>query len=237
MDYIYTNMVGLQGIMDVTFADKNSQLRETIDRAMSQINTCLPGVIESFDATTQTVTVKPGIQIRTNIDGKIGYLDLPQIINVPILFPYAAVAGFALTLPIRSGDPCLLVFSQRAIDNWHDQGGVQPPENNGLSCRHHDLTDAFALLAPNPVPLALSNWEAEGIELRNRARTTRITVRDDEIEFRVGDTVMTLGAGGLIINTLATFQDGVYVSGGELYGPPVVDLIHHKHGDTSEPTN
>jgi len=167
--------------MDMRIAGEVQTQREIIDRAMMQMNTCIPGVIESFDTATQTASVVPAITMRTNIDGEAGYLELPKIISVPIVFPFAATSGFAITLPIKKGDPCLLVFSQRAIDNWHLKGDIQPPEE-GTGSRHHDLTDAFAMFAPSPLPLVLGSWETEGIEIRNRAKTSRITIKNGTID-------------------------------------------------------
>ena len=141
-----------------------------------RVNTTIPGQIVSFDGVS-TATVIPAIKMRTYIDEVEGFKELPPLYNVPVIVPFVSVAGFALTLPIRAGDPCLIHFSQRAIDNWHERGGIQPPEE-GEGSRHHDLTDAFVTFAPVPLPQVFSAWEANGIELRNRARTSRVTVRD-----------------------------------------------------------
>lgn len=168
------------------------EMREMVDRSAMKMNTAIPGIIESFDPATQTATVTPAIKMRTMIDNEEGFLSLPTIIHVPVVYPVVAVKGFALTLPISKGDNCLLVFSQRAIDNWHDRGSVQPPEE-GVNSRHHDLTDAFALISPLPLPQVFGDWEANGLELRNRAKSSRVTVRDSEIEIqRLPDSIVTL---------------------------------------------
>jgi hypothetical protein len=197
------------------------QLRELIDRMMLRVNTACPGTVESFDAATQTAKVLPSIRMKTYI-GEEGFLDYPPIVNVPVVFPFASTAGFALTLPVRQGDPCLLVFSQRAIDNWHENGGVQPPED-AVAGRHHDLTDAIAIMAPSPLSQVLGAWEADGIELRNRAKTSRITLKDDSIEAQCGSTTMTIDAAGTVevvapsavtvTTPLATFSGNLQVGG------------------------
>lgn len=185
--------------MDTRVADFGVQVREIVDRALYRLNTCIPGVVETFDATTQTATVRPAIQMRTRVDGVDGVLDMPPIIRAPLVFPYVATAGFALTLPVQAGDPCLLLFSQRAIDNWHDLGGTQPPETGAVGSRHHDLTDALVLLAPAPIPAVLSGWVADGIELRNADQTSRITVRDAEVVVEVGPTTLTISSDGSVV--------------------------------------
>lgn len=183
--------------MDLQQADKMTQLREVIERAISRVNTCIPGIVDSFDAATQTATVLPAIQMKVNLDGETTFLNLPPIVGVPLVFPMASTAGFALTLPVRKGDPCLLLFSQRAIDHWHEHGGIQPPED-GVGCRHHDLTDALAILAPVPLNEVLGSWEANGIELRNRAKTTKATVFDSKVELQSGSAVLKVSSDGTI---------------------------------------
>lgn len=160
-----------------------AQARELFDSMMRRVNTCIPGLIESFDPATQTAKVSPAIKSRFFADGQVTDVQLPRIINVPLVFPFAATAGFALTLPVQAGDPCLLVFSQRAIDNWHQHGGIQSCETNATGARHHSLNDAFALACAPPLTEVLGSWCEDGIELRNRARTVRVTVRDAGLEF------------------------------------------------------
>lgn len=167
--------------MDTRIVDEAMQLSEIINRALSRINTSIPGIIHSFNRAKQTATVQPAVSMKTFIDGKSETLEFPLIVNAPIVFPFAMIAGFALTIPIQKGDPCILLFSQRAIDNWHDKGGVQPSEE-GISSRHHDLTDAVVLLAASPVTGVLPGWEDAGIQLRDRAAHNKITVFDNRVE-------------------------------------------------------
>jgi len=183
--------------MKLPGVDEQTQQRETIDRAMMRINTTIPGQVVSFDAERQTITAIPAIKMRTYIDEVENFVDLPPIPNIPILFPFVSVAGFALTFPIRPGDPCLLHFSQRAIDNWHDRGGIQPPEE-GEGSRHHDLTDAIAEFSPTSLPNTFEGWEPNGIEIRNRAKTSRVTVRDNNAEIQVASTIIQVNADGTI---------------------------------------
>jgi hypothetical protein len=191
------------------------QLKEFVNRAMLRVNTCIPGIIESFDATKQTVKVTPAIKMRTYFDNVIEHHQLPPIIEVPIVFPTAA--GFALTVPVSEGDACLLMFSQRAIDNWHNLGGIQPPEEGAVGSRHHDLTDAFAIMAPVALPDVFSNWLANGIELRNSGRTSRVTVLEDSIEIVVGSASINVSDGNVAItgNTNVTINGsgGITVNG------------------------
>lgn len=203
--------------MDARIVDEAAQLRESIDRALARMNTCIPGIIVSFDPETQTATVQPAVQAKTYIDGESGVASLPQIINAPLIFPFAIGAGFALTLPVSKGDPCVILFGQRSIDNWHDKGGIQPSEE-GISSRHHDLTDALVMLAAPPTPNVLGDWDSEGIVLRNTAGSSKVTVYDDSIVVQnatevIIDTPKTTITGELIVEGLATLLASMDLTG------------------------
>ena len=186
--------------MNCTHADENTQLREVIDRAMSHLNTGIPGKVISFDATKRTCEVRPAIQMKKTLDGEVTFVDMPSIINAPVEMPTCVVAGFYITLPIRAGDPCWIKFSQRAIDNWFENGGIQPPgDNDAVGCRHHSLTDAIVTFAPATLNDVLDNYEEDGIEIRNKAKTSRITVKDDVVEIAVGTCMFTVSNDGTIV--------------------------------------
>lgn len=202
------------------------QARELFDSMMRRVNTCIPGRIDAFDPVTQTATVTPAVMGRFYADGVVQDVLPPPIANVPLVFPFAASAGFALTLPVQAGDPCLLVFSQRAIDNWHQLGGVQSAETGATGARHHNINDAFALACAPPLTEVLGAWCEDGIELRNRARTVRVTVRDSGLEFDGPATFLqpvtfestTLHTGA------ASFQAAITTSNS-------IDLTSHVHTD------
>ena len=202
--------------MDLTFADEDTKLAEMIDRALRRVNTAMPGVIESFDPATQTANVIPAIQAQVNINDKISVKDFPPIIKVPLVFPFASTKGFALTLPVARGDPCLIIFSQRPMDRWFEFGGIQSPEG-AISCRHHHLTDAFAILSPSPLPGVLGDWQTDAIEIRDRDRTNCVSLT------ATGITVTGL-------NITVTGSENVNISGN---GNTVIEgknFLQHKHG-------
>lgn len=169
--------------MIIAHMSEIDQQREMIDRMMYRVNTCIPGVIDHFYPATQTARVIPAIQTRmVDHNGKQTLVDMPAILTVPVCFPFGISAGYALTIPITKGDPCILVFSQRCIDNWYENGGIQPPETTGVLSRHHDMNDAFAFVCAPPKPDALLDWLMDGMEIRNKDRKRRVTVSDNGIE-------------------------------------------------------
>lgn len=155
------------------FDDEEGVFRLAVSGMLAALQTALPGIIESYDATTQTVSVQPAIQgVVTSPDGSTTAVSLPLLTDVPVQFP--AGGGFSLTFPIVAGDECLLVFGSRGIDAWHALGGVQGP----TAGRKHDLSDAFAIVGIRSVPRALSPAPStSAVQLRNDAGTALVEIQ------------------------------------------------------------
>lgn len=138
-------------------------LNDVRTSTFADLRVSLPGKVESYDASTQTVDVTPLVRdTLEEADGTLTYLDLPVIPNVPLMFPGAG--GFRITFPVSAGDNVLLVFADRSIDAWQSGGGVTNPADG----RTHDLTDCVAIpgLHPNNAP-----W--------NEADTSVVTLGSD----------------------------------------------------------
>ncbi|EKN3638181.1 Gp138 family membrane-puncturing spike protein, partial [Yersinia enterocolitica] len=96
------------------------------DSIATQLRVAMPGIIQSFDADTVTCTVLPAIKGNdSGVSGDRESADLPLLVDVPVIFPRGG--GCTLTFPIKAGDECLLIFSDRCIDFWWQNGGVQEP--------------------------------------------------------------------------------------------------------------
>lgn len=128
-------------------------IRVAIRTALLNVHTALPGIVKAFDKTSQTATVQPALQSEY-VD--LGVMTLPLIPKVPVLF--LGGGGYVQTFPVAEGDECLLVFSERAIDGWFQNGGVSPPSDD----RVHDLTDGFAIVGFRSMANALQDFEDGG---------------------------------------------------------------------------
>lgn len=121
--------------------DPEEALRAALDGFRAGLWTAVPGIIQSFNATAQTVEVQPAIKAKLRRpNGDVVSVALPLLVDVPVVFPCGG--GFTLTFPITPGDECLVVFSSRCIDAWWQSGGVQEP----MEARMHDLSDGFAFV-------------------------------------------------------------------------------------------
>jgi hypothetical protein len=216
--------------MDATTAEEaqdDGQAEESDETAMAaairtallEVHTCMPGTVLSFSAATQTAKVQPNI---ARLFVGIGYVTLPPCLDVPVVFPRGG--GYAMTFPVGAGDPCLLLFSERAIDFWFKNGGVQLPAKP----RMHSLSDAFALVGASPLTAVIPDFNASAVELRRVDGTGAKIVLD-------GTTAHVGGTGGEFIakgegtlSYLNAIQAAISGLGGTLLPPVSADILATK---------
>lgn len=114
-------------------------LRSALDSRLEDVWVCMPGRIESYDATKQRATVQPLVK-RRYVDelGDTVAERLPSIAEVPVVF--AGGGGFRTTYPVAAGDTCEIRFASCSLDRWLAIGGEIDPEDD----RRHNLSDAIA---------------------------------------------------------------------------------------------
>lgn len=125
--------------------------------------TALPGIVQSFDPAKMTCEIQPAIQgvLSDPKTGVASNTDLPLLVDCPVVFPSGG--GVTLTVPMASGDECLVIFASRCIDAWWQQGGVQPP----MVYRMHDLSDGFCLPGIRSQAKPLSGVSTNTAQLRS----------------------------------------------------------------------
>jgi Phage protein Gp138 N-terminal domain len=144
------------------YADNIEAMQTHLDGRQAQIHTALPGHIVSYNPATQTASVQFGVQaIHQQIDGTIKPVTIHPVSDVPVHFPNGG--GHTMTFPVKPGDECLVIFSERNIDNWHQSGGTQQPGDY----RMHDINDCFVLVGVRSQPNVLSNVSADTVQLRS----------------------------------------------------------------------
>lgn len=123
-----------------------------------EINTCMPGEIVSYDSVTTTCTVQPAFKRIMVRDRQV--VSRAQISDVPVVFPRSG--SYAITFPVTQGDQCMIMFSQRSIDDWLSIGG----EVTLRDTRLHDITDAIVIPGLVPRTGLLVPPPAAGMEIR-----------------------------------------------------------------------
>ena len=173
----------------------NNQIYENlINEAMFRTRCCIPCVIQSYNKTERTVECQPAIREKIiNEDGTVQYVNLPILVNVPVVFP--SCGSFEIELPIVSGDECLVLFSDLSIDNFWLKGNVQNP----VEVRRHDLSDGIA------IPCNLS--------LTSKKPVLKISVESGDIKFTGSYGSFT---GQDIYNLIYTHYHTVNIGGAEI---------------------
>ncbi|MDD5417249.1 MAG: Gp138 family membrane-puncturing spike protein [Candidatus Aenigmarchaeota archaeon] len=195
--------------MDNSFLKPNDPgiLQEVIQRVLLGVNTSIPGTIQSFNSENQTAVIVPNIRsIENRRDGTTVYTQLPDLIEVPLVFPYSTTTGFSVTFPVAQGDQCLVIFAQRSIDNWQEYGRVQNPVEINYP-RAHSLSDAMAIVGLIPKTNPIQNFQIDCVETRDTNRSHRVTVYDDKIQiFSVSSIV------AVEWNAVTPYEEGMIVS-------------------------
>ena len=150
---------------------------------MFNLHCCIPFIIQSYDAAKGTVECQPAIREKIiNQNENIEYLNLPLLINVPVAFP--SNNEYSVTFPLKTGDECLVFFSDLSIDNFWEKGDVQNP----IEDRRHDLSDGIAY----PCNLSLTkNRRTSNKGLLISSKRSYISIGED-IEFSSPSGIITL---------------------------------------------
>lgn len=173
-----------------------------------RLNTCIPAIVDEFDATTQRVSATPAIRGKfINPDNQVEYVDLPKITNIPLAIIKSA--GLKITYPVEIGQNCTLIFSQRSIDNFIIEGGIQNPFDGPnpkkTQIRCMDLTDALCFPGIITDKETIENYATDAIEIRSADNKTKVSVKENSLKLVQGNASMEL-TGDNINMTAATIN-------------------------------
>lgn len=120
-------------------------IRAAIDSRLLDMHTCIPATVVTYNPLTQTVDAQPAIKRSVEKrDGSYAHEKLPIVMNVPVMWQRGG--GFALRLPLATGDTVWLVFSEAATAQWRTTGQVSEPGD----LRRFDLSYAAAFPGGHP---------------------------------------------------------------------------------------
>lgn len=195
--------------------EQDLKLRQTVNN----VRVAMPGIIQSFDATEQTVTVQCAIREKINMDGNLSWQEIPLLLDVPIIFPRAG--NYILTMPIQAGDECLVVFGDSCMDAWWQSGGVQ----NQIDCRRHDLSDGYAIVGLYSQPRRITNYSTNTAQLRNLSGSAYVELSGNDVNIVGGNvtisaTSVTIGGSTTIDGRgfMGHTHTGVQTGGGSTGG-------------------
>jgi len=131
--------------------------------------------------------VAPGFFI-THTDGR--YQLRPLLADVPVLWPSAG--GMTLRMPMRAGDPVLLVFAESGLEYWKEAqtAGLAGPAKFALK-------DAVAIPGFGPLDLDVPAGRGAYASLQSDNGATHVSVGPSEIALQTGNISLTLNSSGI----------------------------------------
>lgn len=188
------------------------QVKKTVGHQLSQVHTCVPGKIVSFDPSICQATVLPSMKIKKP-DGEM--MDYPQITGVPVLFPQYYGQKATIAFPVKPDDGCLILFAEQALDQFLYQ------RDTGTDLRF-DLSNAVAIVgifaAGNPLMHEACGQNAIIVQVES----AKLTVKKDLIQMDAASVVIN---GDVTLNGKMTSTGDVVAAG--------ISLDHHTHpGDS-----
>lgn len=205
--------------------DPEETLRIAMDGQQATLWTAMPCLITSVNFAKMTCEAQPAIQgTVTTEDGTQKSVNLPLLVDVPIVFPSAG--GFTITLPLTIGDEVLVVFASRCIDAWWQSGGINRP----MEARMHDLSDGFAIPGPKSQPHVIPNISSSGAQIRNNSGTTYVEIS------ATGKIKLVSPAGIDItgnVEVTGSIKATLDVKAGTLTPLTTISLLTHTHTTTT----
>ena len=145
-------------------------LDEYKEKTKGEINVALPGVVVSYDSTTQKASVRPVVRYwyQSQTDEEFS-AQFPVIPQVPVAFFRAG--NFGLSAPLNAGDFVTLLVQDRSIDEFMKTGNA---DNIAFDPRRFDWTDAIAIPNP-PSPEPLATLDADNLVLGSEASALKLS--------------------------------------------------------------
>lgn len=210
-------------------ATLTNAIENGIREKLKLVNTSIPGYVINFDANTQLAELQVAIE---RIDKEGNSTPWTPIISCPVQFPGGN--EFILEYEINVGDEGIIIFSQRCIDSWVDQGGITPQSR----IQFHDETDAYFIPGIKSQPNKITDFQNNGIRMRNQAGDNYIWLKNDNTaEIKV----TTLIVDGNIQHTGTQTTTGSISATTSLSAPSVQaagkELAGHTHPAGTPPGN
>lgn len=174
-------------------ASHNNNSREAV------MHTSYPGHVYDFDPITQTCSVQLAIDtLFTGMKDAYSFVPKQRLRNVPVRFTQGG--GWSVTHPVPDGSPCYVHFAMRGIDHWlAENKSVAPPiagKPNPAYSRMFSHLNAVCEIGFQPLPVAVKDFQANVLELRNTDRSVRMTLADNAVRIIAGSSLIRIDKSG-----------------------------------------
>ena len=199
-------------------------IKQAFKNLLKEVHTTIPGEIVSFDPITQSAEVQLAIRrifVTHNSDGTEteSFVDIPKLIHVPVIFLRGG--GWCITFPVKTGDECIVHFSERSLDVWRKSSGLQNPKD----WRMHNYSDAICQVGLSSEPNVITDFDNDGLQIRNEEKDVSITLQSDKI-------VKVIAPAEVIFEVpLITFKGNTQIDGDQhINGTSTSDVDHVSSG-------
>lgn len=172
------------------------------------------GKINGFSSSNQTADIElvDKAIIPTSKGNQL--IDFPLLTGCPVFVNKGSNGGF--TRPITTGEYCLVLFNDRDIESWFNNGGINEP----ASSRTHNLTDCLVIVGIFSDSSPLGNYNNAATEMNfqdsivsldaTKAKmskgTTLVEVDSGEAKMAKGTTKISLDSKVGISNATQSLQ-------------------------------
>ncbi len=216
-------------LLSIPNPDLRSVLHAHRNELFASLNCHQIGTIVAFDAEKQTASVR--LNVKRLVYNQTQEIDAglqltPTIVTYPLLVdcPVFVLTGGVgmLTMPIATGDTCLVCFNDRDIDKWFATGGTEPPN----SARMHDLSDGLCLVGFRSSANPVSNYETDATTLRHDTTRVRLKAGGGTVVVDANISQTSENGGTSVVNADVTHTSA---NGGVVAAKTKVD-IHNSAG-------
>lgn len=198
--------------------DKAEDFKVTLQRLLpTMLQTSVPGIIDEAtvgDDGVLRVSAYSAIRLKF-IDPEtraVQYIDAPKITNIPVAVNQCEGLGLSVTIPIRHGQLCTLIFSQRSLDNFATSGQISNPTEgeDAATCtvRCFDYTDAMCFIGVMTPANNISGYSQEAVELRNGDRSVCVSVYPNSISLKQGEANISLSGNNITMTAASITING-----------------------------
>lgn len=166
-----------------------------------EMNCVQIGVIQSFDTSTQLASIAIAMKqvVAVDANGVQTFQEYPLLLECPVMTLFGGDSF--ISMPIVSGDTCIVLFNDRDIDQWVNKGNGNYP----TTARLHDISDAIAIVGirnlVNPIP----NYLGGGIRIYH-SENASIDLTSEGVTINADN--VTINGNVLVNGVLSSDYDG-----------------------------
>jgi Phage protein Gp138 N-terminal domain len=159
---------------ELALEDVMEQFREGLQ---NELHTALPARVLSYDASTQTCSVRPMVRrALPTVGGNLVQEALPDVHGVPVCWMRAG--GFFAHMPLTQGDFVMLICGERDFARWRQTGDV----GDSTDVRNHSLSHAMAIPGVYPRTKQLSGMPTDAMVVGKEGGSTIAIKSGGEID-------------------------------------------------------